>query len=150
MLGGLAGLAHLYGLFLLPVFCLALVWNRGARWVRHSALLLGGALLVWFPYLLYVLSDLTEWRGQTQGYAPRFDILNPAWYWNNITRELMRYAIGWHSDAPLLLRAGFWFVLLYLPLGLWLLARRAFLQDRRSHLLFVSPLVFPISYRFCS
>lgn len=48
----------------------------------------------WLPYAAYVFSDLPDWQGQTAVYAPRFEILNAAWYLANFVDEYHRYGPG--------------------------------------------------------
>src|SRR5262249_38326304 len=77
VLAGLAGLAHVYGLFWIPALLL-LTWRDGRR--SRLGWLIAGAMLPWLPYLGYVLTDLPAWRAQTAGYAERFGLLDPRWY----------------------------------------------------------------------
>ena len=80
----------------------------------------------WLPYAAYVLVDLPDWRGQTAIYASRFELLNPAWYLNNLLQEYHRYGPGLGSPGPgWLSRPGFWSLLVALPVSLLALTRRA-------------------------
>ena len=72
------------------------IWDRASR--AATGLIVVGALLPWLPYAAYVLSDLPDWRGQTAIYAPRVEVLNPAWYAANVLGEYHRYGPG--SDHP--------------------------------------------------
>lgn len=128
LLVGLAGLAHLYGLFWLPIIGLLTgrdIFWRGSPWSsrfwRLGLPLLFGFSLPWLLYAGYVWGHWAEWVGQTQDYAPRFDLLNPGWYWLNLTHEWQRYgpglAEGWF-------RPGLWAMLVGLPLSFFLLIGR--------------------------
>jgi 4-amino-4-deoxy-L-arabinose transferase-like glycosyltransferase len=141
-LAGLAGLAHVYGLFWVPALVILAVWDgskRGAAW-----LVLGSAL-PWLPYAAYVLADVVDWRGQTAIYASRFELLNPRWYADNIAQEYHRYGPGLGSfGLGWLARPGFWFLLVALPWSLAALARRAWLAaDGSARALIVPALLFP-------
>lgn len=140
-LAGLAGLAHLYGLAVVPVICLLILVQCRSRRGLYCALVLGGACAMWLPYIAFVLGDIPDWLAQTRVYAPRFELFNPLWYWENFMNEGMRYAMGANQSPPLLLRPGFWIFALVLPVGVLLLLKRAIL-DRDAHAQFVvTPLV---------
>jgi len=146
LLAGLATLSHLYGAFWLIVLISLVLWNRGG-WRAAAAVLLGFAL-PWTPYLIYVLADLPDWTGQTRNYAPRFDLLNPQWYLDNLLHEVDRYQLGltltrWSG----LLRPGVWLVLIGLPLALAGLGWRAIVRrDRAARVLFTPALLLPILF----
>jgi hypothetical protein len=124
LLAGLAGLSHLYGVFWLAALGLLALWNR-AQW-RCLAALAAGFALAWLPYLVYVLHDLPAWRGQMRDYAPRFQLLNPSWYLNNLANEYHRYGPGLGPPGRHYLgRPGFWLTLLALPASLIALMARA-------------------------
>lgn len=147
MSAGLAGLAHLYGLALLPILIVLILWQRGPRRSLHCLLVLGGAVIPWLPYFAYILGDMPDWLAQTRVYTPRFDLLNPQWYWQNVVNEGTRYAIGANSSPPLALRPGFWFVLLALPGGVLLLVKRAFFAGDMRARFIVTPLILvPIAF----
>jgi len=143
VLAGLAGLAHVYGLFWIPALVILALWNRATP--RAVALLLVGSLLPWLPYVAYVLGDLPDWRGQTAIYAARFELLNPRWYLDNILQEYHRYGpglgpLGW----TWLLRPGFWCLLIALPCSVVALGRRALIAcDAPARALIVPTLLFP-------
>src|SRR5204863_9557657 len=121
VLAGLSGLAHVYGLFWVPALALLTVIEAG--WKR-ALLLIGSAVLPWLPYAANVASDLSDWRGQTAIYATRFELLNPAWYLDNLAQEYHRYGPGLGpAGLTWLLRPGFFVLAVALPLSLWLLAR---------------------------
>src|SRR5579859_157950 len=123
LLAGAAGLAHVYGLFWVPsLMLLALADGRRA----NAAHIAAGALVAWLPYAAYVLTDIPDWRAQTAIYASRFELLNPAWYLNNLLQEFHRYGPGLGPFGPeWLTRVGFWFVLVALPGSAITLARHA-------------------------
>ncbi len=102
-----------------------------------------GCALVWLPYLGYVASDLDAWRAQTALYAPRFELLNPAWYASNLLHEPQRYHPGALLGAW---RPGVWAALLALPLSLGALARRAWRGDRAARAIVLPALLFPLLF----
>lgn len=114
LLVGLGGLTHLYGLFLLPILMLLVLWQHNRRWLVEEALLLFGVVFVWLPYFAYLLADLPAWQMQTRLYAPRFEILNPQWYLENLQTEYERYALGPGRLRTLLMRPGVWLSFLFL------------------------------------
>ena len=142
LLAGLAGLAHVYGLFWVPALLLLALWDARPKQLGWIVL---GSVLPWLPYAAYVLSDLPDWRGQTAIYASRFELLNPGWYRDNLLNEYHRYGpglgapgIGW------LARPGFWGVLVALPASLLALARRAiFGADAAARAILLPGLLFP-------
>ncbi len=150
LLAGLSSQAHLYGLFWLPVLLVLLFWDHRRKMNRALGYALLGFIVVWLPYLAYVLGDLYDWRGQTRGYANRFDLLNLQWYLNNLLNEYHRYGPGLGRLGPnILLRVGFWSALVVLPLSLFALARRALRLDDRSARVIVVPLfLFPLLFAF--
>lgn len=91
VLGGLAGLAHLYGVF----------WGAGLvllafatpSKIRTMGAVLGGFALPWCVYALYLVMGLDAWRAQQHWNAGRFDVLDGAWVVQNILTESMRYGI---------------------------------------------------------
>lgn len=146
LLAGLAGLAHLYGLFWIPALVLLAVWD-GRRGRAVSCLVIG-AILAWLPYVAYVLSDLPDWRGQTAIYASRFELLNPAWYVHNIVQEYHRYGPGLGPPGGgWLVRPGFWLGLIALPLSMLSLGGRAFrASDAAARAIIVPALLFPVLF----
>lgn len=154
ILVALAGLAHLYGLFWLPVLVLLILWNgtpgaAGWRARLHAVgALLAGFILPWLPYLLYVVQDLPAWRGQTSFYGDRFDLLNPAWYLSNLRLEVSRYAPGLDLGNPgALLRVGWWATLVALPAVLLILAWRGWRdRDAPARALAVPGLLIPVLF----
>ena len=149
LLAGLAGLAHLYGLFWVAVLCVLVVWD-GARIGRRRALgwLAVGAALPWLPYLLYVLSDLEDWRAQVRGYADRFGLLDPRWYLRNLVEEPRRYGpglgpfgLGW------LARPGWWSMLVIVPTSVvWLVSRAWRHGDRSARAIAGPAIVLPLLF----
>jgi hypothetical protein len=141
---GLAGLAHLYGLFWLPILFVLAVWDarpKAAAWIA-----LGG-VLPWLPYFAYVLADLPDWRGQTLIYANRFELLDPGWYLDNLLQEFHRYGPGLGAIGPVwLTRVGLWSMLLALPAALVALAMRAWRGDAAARTLLVPAVLLPVLF----
>ena len=144
-LAGLSGLAHVYGLFWVPALLLLVGWDGRPK---QAAWLIAGAAAPWLPYLAYVLADLPDWRGQTAVYASRFELLNPAWYLDNLAQEYHRYGPGLGPPGPgWLLRPGFWLLLVALPAALVALTRRATLnRDAAARAVVVPALLFPLLF----
>jgi 4-amino-4-deoxy-L-arabinose transferase-like glycosyltransferase len=141
-LAGLAGLAHLYGLFWLPILIVLALWDsrpKAASW------LVLGSLLPWLPYVAYVLADVPDWRGQTQIYQSRFELFNARWYLDNLVQEYHRYGPGLGPFGPAwLARVGFWTSLVALPLSLAMLARRAIVNaDPAARVVVVPSILLP-------
>ncbi|TME32622.1 MAG: hypothetical protein E6I75_16670 [Chloroflexi bacterium] len=147
VLAGVAGLAHVYGLFWVPALVLLAAWDGR---LRQTPWLILGSLLPWLPYAAYVLVDLPDWRGQTAIYASRFELLNPAWYLDNVLQEYHRYGpglgppgLGWAA------RPGVWFLLIALPATLIALARQALFKSgaaAAARAVVVPALLFPILF----
>jgi 4-amino-4-deoxy-L-arabinose transferase-like glycosyltransferase len=160
VLAGLAGLTHVYGACWLPALLVALVAQRGWRSLRSARpyLLLAGFALAWLPWLLYVASDLRAYVGQLRIVSERFALLDPAFYRQNFTRELDRYALyeltgRWGLPRPA--RAGAWAGIVGVPLGLALAlwrARRApaaaVAVALATHLLLFALLLQPKTYAY--
>lgn len=146
LLAGLSGLSHLYGAFWIIALGVLAVWDKAGR--RALAALVLGFAAPWLLYLVYVLAHPADWVGQTRGYAPRFDLLNPAWYLDNLLTEYRRYGPGLGPPGwSYLLRPGFWAALIALPASLLVLVWRAIrLKDRAARAIVVPALVFPILF----
>jgi 4-amino-4-deoxy-L-arabinose transferase-like glycosyltransferase len=148
-LAGLAGLAHVYGLFWVAALVGLVVWEGGSGDRRRAvAHVLGGAIAPWLPYLAYVASDLPDWHAQVTGYANRFEVFDPRFYLNNLLEEPRRYGpglgppgVGW------LLRPGVWTMLLLVPASLvgliWRAVRR---QDRAARAVAVPAILLPVLF----
>jgi 4-amino-4-deoxy-L-arabinose transferase-like glycosyltransferase len=143
-LAGLAGLAHLYGLFWIPALLL-LTWLEGRRARGKLPWLVAGAVVPWLPYLGYVLTDLPDWRAQTATYAERFGLLDPRWYLTNVLNEYHRYGPGLGLLGPAMLtRVGFWTLAIALPIALAGLVWRAVREhDVSARALVVPALLLP-------
>ena len=146
LLAGLAGLSHLYGAFWLAALLLLAAWEGGREFLKRPAvyLLSAGFLLVWLPYLAYVVTGIVDFRGQTQnyGYEGRFDLLDPGWYWQNLLAEPRRYGPGLGpADWSWLLRLGWWLTVLAVPVSVAMLAVRAVRTGDESARAVVVPLL---------
>jgi 4-amino-4-deoxy-L-arabinose transferase-like glycosyltransferase len=180
LLAGMAGLAHLYGLFWGFVLLLALLldqvyqirldrpydprtadgrrrekslhpgrpWSfilrRRALW--SAALLVSGVAIPWLPWVAILRANWSEFVGQSMKHAGRFDLSRPAFYLDNLLNEGERYALFTHEPATFL-RAGFWLLVLGVPLALlWLGWHALRLRDRRALWLLAPSLVFPLLF----
>jgi hypothetical protein len=152
-LAGMAGLAHVYGLFWLPALSLVAILD-GRKPAEHAGetrsglgYLVLGAAAAWLPYGLYVLSGWTDWRGQTLNYAGRFNLLDPQFYVGNLWAEWERYDPGIESPRAALLRFGFWTTLIGLPASLAALLWRGLVRnDPRARLIAVPLIVLPLLF----
>ncbi len=124
---GLAGLTHLYGLFWLPALLIAHIWRRGPSALRspHIYLLFAGFVVVWLPWVGYVVANWADYLGQMRIVGRRFDLLTLRFYQDNISREPDRYRqLGLMlQSGPDFTRVGGWLAVLGLPvafgLALW-------------------------------
>ncbi|MFZ0546298.1 MAG: glycosyltransferase family 39 protein [Candidatus Promineifilaceae bacterium] len=138
----LASLSHLYGLFWFVAFFLLLLWHRVQR--RQLAAFVVGFSLPWIIYLMYVLPGWPDWVGQTQDYAPRFALLNPGWYWQNIRNEVQRYGAGLGVGSWF--RPGFWTAAVVVPLSLIALGRQALRGNKAAQTLVVPGVLLPLLF----
>ncbi len=116
-LGGLAGLAHLYGLFWLGgVLMLRLAGGRYSlrRVAWTVAAITAGAGLAWSGWLVYVGLHWPDFVAQTAQYGDRFGLLNPAFYLASLQGEPHRYYLGLRSLAALG-RPGLWLLVVGVP-----------------------------------
>ena len=145
MLAGLSGLAHVYGALWIVAYGLLAAWDR-AGW-RAFVTLAAGFAAPWLVYLVYVLGHPADLAGQVRGHAPRFDLLNPAWYWDNLRNEYLRYAPGMDSIQQVATRPGWVLIMVAGPTALLSLFARAFrLSDGEARTLAVPALVMPASF----
>lgn len=119
-LAGMSGLSHLYGTFWLPSFLLILLLRGGRGALRRGApyLLVAGFALAWLPWTIYAASGWDDYLGQMAFLSPRFDVLNPRFYVDNVLREIDRYRLMDLRDPsgrPRLARVGAWTAILGLP-----------------------------------
>lgn len=152
LLVGLAGLANVYGVFWLPALLLAnvLTWSPGMSGERARVqtapigwLVLGAAL----PWLGWGAVALTHWDSLTGQFVKhstdgRLDLLSPAFYLSNLLNEVHRYHLG-ARDPATFGRAGFWLLVLGVPLGVTWLIWRIRRGDRQALWLIVPLLTIP-------
>ena len=132
-LAGLAGLAHLYGLFWIAALGLDHIAgpavsgdepDRSRIWR-----LLAGALLPCGLWAAYALSHWSDLRAQMWINRREFDLTRAGFFIESLLNEAHRYALGVRHPETLL-RAGFWLLVLGVPAALVWLSARAF--GRRS------------------
>ena len=126
---GVAGLTHIYGLFWLPALTLILLLRRGWDLFGQPAVfwIAAGAVVVWLPWLLYVVSGWSYFLGQQRLVYDRFDLFDIRFYIDNLLREVDRYRMADLFDDqgyPRLLRPGLWTMILALPVSLALILCR--------------------------
>jgi 4-amino-4-deoxy-L-arabinose transferase-like glycosyltransferase len=134
VLVGLASLSHLHGIFWLPALVAVLLVQHGLRAGRQPAiwLLVAGVALAWLPWLAYVASGWTDFRGQMRFVSPRFDLLNPGFYAGNVMDRAGPLSLGWLAAALADLspgRIGAWAAVIGLPAAVIASAERW----RRTH-----------------
>jgi 4-amino-4-deoxy-L-arabinose transferase-like glycosyltransferase len=147
LLASLSSLAHVYGLFWLPILIVLALWDR--RPFVNIVAIISGFIVPLVPYAAYVLGNLYDWRGQTRLYGNRFQLLNPTWYVRNLIEERHRYGAGLGSVRSGAMRIGFWSALVGLPWSVFALARRALRSDDAAARVVMVPLIiFPILFAF--
>ncbi|PYV18661.1 MAG: hypothetical protein DMG07_03445, partial [Acidobacteria bacterium] len=147
-LAGLAGLAHLYGLFWIAALGLDHIAgpaisgdepDRSRIWR-----LLAGALLPCGLWGGYALSHWSDLRAQMWINRREFDLTRAGFFIESLLNEAHRYALGVRHPETLL-RAGFWLLVLGVPAALvWLSARAFGRRDRASRALVIPSLVLPL------
>lgn len=148
-LAALATLSHVYGLFWLVSLAILVLWDGLEQTPKLTVNLLKrlGWLGLGFVgpmlfYAVYVLSGVSDWRAQTQGYAPRFELFNLSWYGQNLIREWERY----HPGLDTWFRPGVAVTLVLLPLAMIWLGRRAGRGNAAARLIVVPSSVFPVLF----
>lgn len=142
LLTALASLSHLYGLFWFAALFMLMLWQR-VEWQRLAAFVIG-FLLPWLVYLLYVLPNWPDWVGQTLDYAPRFELFNLDWYWQNVLNERQRYGAGLQVGTGF--RPGFWTAAVVVPLSLIALGRQALQGGKQAQTLVVPAVLLPLLF----
>lgn len=149
-----AGLSHVYGFFWIIVLIILLIapfrdgWNKDRGRFRMLIPLFGGFALPCLIYVVYILTGFHDWVDQTRQYAPRFGLLRPSWYLQNLLAEYKRYGPGLGPPSwNYLLRPGFWCYVFFLPASLLYLARETIRKrDQSAAMLLVGCLVFPVLF----
>jgi 4-amino-4-deoxy-L-arabinose transferase-like glycosyltransferase len=142
-LAGVSALSHVYGAFWLTAILGIGVAERAGR--RAALATLAGFALPVSVYLVFVLSSLADWRGQTREYGVRFALFDPAFYLTNLLTEVRRYGPGLGPAGPAwLARPGFWLTATAVPASAAWLAHRAIVgRDGQARRLLVPFLVLP-------
>ena len=149
-MAGLAGLAHLYGLF----WCVSLIlllWCD-ARYISNRPFLRGGlsfAAGASVPWLFWIAPVSAHWHdfiGQMAVHRQHFRLLSPAFYLNSLRNEGHRYALGILSLRSLA-APGLWFIILGLPMAMGRLAARVKRTgDFRALSLLLPSALFPLLF----
>jgi 4-amino-4-deoxy-L-arabinose transferase-like glycosyltransferase len=150
LLAGLAGLAHVYGLFWIAAFGVIVLverwWDPRRPALRPVLLAAASALLVWVPVLIFVLSYGRDFSAQAIQSRSRFELFSPAFYLSNVLGEVHRYNLGWREPAAWL-SPGAWALVLGVPAAWLALARRAWPgRDRRALWVLAPALAFPVLF----
>ncbi len=150
LLAGLAGMAHLYGAFWIAALIImhALDHLRFERRsiLRATALIGGGAGVVWLVWMGVALSNWGYFVGQTTQYGDRFNVFNAAFYLQNLALEGQRYNLGIRNFQSLA-RMGLWMLVGGVPLAtVWVIVKAARDQYRKAVWLLVPSILFPILF----
>lgn len=164
LLAGVAGFTNIYGLFWIPALVLlylldSAIPQRGDH--KGAPLHLGflrqmvetlrgnvstfvkffiGAILPWLIWLAILLMNWEAATGQFTKHDGRFDLFNPAFYWQNLITEVQRYALGFRDPASYG-RVGFWLVVVGIPAGIIFLLHRYYKHQDRHALHLLVPLI---------
>lgn len=137
LLVGLATLAHVNGLFWGGALFAALLveqrWEVRQRLSVRAGYFLGGGLLTLLPWLLLLTANFDLFIHQLRLTPERFDLLTPAFYYNNLLTEYQRYFGGLRNGAGFAY-AGFWLQLFGLPLAMVSLTRTVAQRKNRAAL----------------
>ena len=150
LLAGMAGLAHLYGLFWLIALLISLLLERlyfTRRPVfRETCALVCGATAVWLFWIVIIVSNWSDYTGQMLLSPETFRPLSISFYVENVLNERHRYAFDARTPATLA-RSGFWLMIVGVPAGLlWLSVRVARHRDVTALWLLVPSLIFPLIF----
>jgi 4-amino-4-deoxy-L-arabinose transferase-like glycosyltransferase len=91
---GLAALAQFMGAFVWPLVVLNWLWARGRRGLTDPLLYLIalGAIVVWLPWLVFVVQNHADWTAQLTVFgSSRWDVFSPGFYLTNLFSEPLRY-----------------------------------------------------------
>jgi 4-amino-4-deoxy-L-arabinose transferase-like glycosyltransferase len=166
---GLAGLAHMYGLFwgvtllfilvldCLPPFALrhakaplrpspfALRYTKAPLRCSLFASLLG-ITLAWLPWLIATGWYRDDYLGQNLQYSDRFALFNMSFYLTNLLTEPRRYHLG-IGELSTFTRAGFWLLVVGVPIAFaWLGVRVVRERQRTALWLLVPSLMLPLLF----
>jgi 4-amino-4-deoxy-L-arabinose transferase-like glycosyltransferase len=152
---GLAGLAHLYGLFWLPALLLLVIgdgrlesgnWRLGRSSIFSLAWMGLGFSAV---FAIWALMTATHWglfRQQFSMHEARFALWQVGFYLDNLSREGQRYFLG-IGEPGTWSRLGFWLVIAGLPLSLLLLLWHAWRGvERQAFWLWLPCTLFPLLF----
>ena len=142
---GLAGLAQLYGSFWLVALSAVLLidrigFTRRPIWRTFTRLFIG-AFSVWSMWLVVIAMNWQDFVGQVGINQGRFSVLDPAFYLDNLKREVYRwFPLG---RAAALATPGGWLLMVGAPAALvWLIVRTARQRDARALWLLMPTLIF--------
>ena len=152
---GLAGLAHLYGLFWLPALLLLAIgdwrlangdWRLGRSSLFSLAWIGVGFTAVFAIWPLMIATHWELFRQQFSMHEARFVLWQVGFYLDNLSREGQRYFLGIGQPGTWS-RLGFWFVVVGLPLSLLLLLWRVWRgAERQAFWLWLPCSLFPLLF----
>lgn len=150
LLAGLASLANLYGLLWVGVLLLFLACDRfyfSRRSIgRRATFIILGVTLVWLGWIIIIVLNWQDLQGQFKKHSGRLDFLTLSFYLDSVLNEIHRYRL--HMLEPrTFIRAGFWLLVLGMPLAIWGSIRRVARRgDQEALWLLVSALAFPVMF----
>ena len=147
---GLASLAHLFGVFWLPVF-FGIVVARGrgsASSLMSSGFLVLGFTLAWLPWLAYVSRDWADFVGQTRYMRPRLAVFDLSFLVSNALHGPGPISLDWARQAIARLplrRVGAWTTIVGVPAALVAMVRQGFVGgDAASRSHDPAHIIFPV------
>lgn len=147
---GLASLAHLFGIFWLPVFIgIVLARGRGsASSLRSCGLMVLGFALTWLPWSVYVSRDWPDFVGQTRYMRPRMAVFDPSFLVSNALHGPGPISFDWARRAIAGLpvrRVGAWTTMVGVPAALLLMVREGLAgRDAASSTRDPAHMIFPV------
>jgi hypothetical protein len=150
VMGGLAGLAHVYGLFWLGgALVLRLAEAQGfsaRRALRTAGSMLAGAAAPWALWMGLASQNWPDFLAQTAQYSDRFNLFDLSFYLDNLVREPSRYFLGLRQGT-VLDRVGFWALVAGLPTAWVMLGVESHKRRERGLAwLWVLCAIFPVGF----
>lgn len=134
---GLAGLAHVNGLFWGAGLLIALTFDQilfgVSAFIQRVFYVMAGMILVLLPWTLIVVTNIDQFVGQQLLNPQRFEVFELSFYWDNIRNEPFRY-LQKLRDGSALTRLGTWLQIIAMPIAMIVLAHAAIRWQLRAAL----------------